>query len=169
MGGWVGTDRLKIAQNGDPWVGRSDTQITLSTSRRLIRVPVRTYRRTTVSRPPPVGWAADCDGTLGERTAPRARRRPRAHTYEHGLESQMKSPAPRPTPPAATTHLRRAHISGSAPAPCRRIREATHPDTDETDVHNCDCSHRHRLSAMAGETVQNESCDIRSGAMLERH
>ena len=169
MGGWVGTDRLKIAQNGDPWVGRSDTQITLSTSRRLIRVPVRTYRRTTVSRPPPVGWAADCDGTLGERTAPRDRHRPRAHTYEHGLESQMKSPAPRPTPPAATTHLRRAHISGSAPAPCRRIREATHPDTDETDVHNCDCSHRHRLSAMAGETVQNESCDIRSGAMLERH
>jgi hypothetical protein len=161
------TDRLKIAQNGDPWVGRSDTQITLSTSRRLIRV--RTYRRTTVSRPPPVGWAADCDGTLGERTAPRDRHRPRAHTYEHGLESQMKSPAPRPTPPAATTHLRRAHISGSAPAPCRRIREATHPDTDETDVHNCDCSHRHRLSAMAGETVQNESCDIRSGAMLERH
>ena len=45
----------------------------------------------------------------------------------------MKSPAPRPTPPAATTHLRRAHISGSAPAPCRRIREATNPDTDETD------------------------------------
>ena len=30
----VGSDRLNIAQNGDPWVGRSDTQITLSTSRR---------------------------------------------------------------------------------------------------------------------------------------
>ena len=34
VGRSVGTDRLKIAQNGDPWVGRSDTQITLSTSHR---------------------------------------------------------------------------------------------------------------------------------------
>ena len=30
----VGTDRLKIAQHGNPWVGRLDTQIILSTSHR---------------------------------------------------------------------------------------------------------------------------------------
>jgi hypothetical protein len=32
----VGTDRLETTQNGDPWVGRSDTQIRVSTSHRHV-------------------------------------------------------------------------------------------------------------------------------------